>query len=190
MLNRYIEYLCLLDEKLKKMFAKQAPFIQCKIGCALCCKEGDFPTSELEYANIIDYYSFLSEDLKNIINNNVKTLIDSDNGQNYTCPFLVKDICTVYTARPIICRTFGLIAYNKKGRKKIPFCVDLGLNYSEVFDKDSSKIIRIASDGTEPKAYNIDRAFLRSKEIEKEFNIYFGEDKRLIDWLKEETWEI
>ncbi len=190
MLDRYIKFLYFLDEELNKMFSSQKPFIKCKVGCALCCKDGDFPMSELEYLNLLDYYRLLSGDLKNTIDNNIKTLLKSNNEENYVCPFLVKDICSVYPVRPIICRTFGLISFTKQGRKKIPFCVDMGLNYSEVFDKKSSKIIAKAPDGTEPNAYNIDRIFLRSKEFEQSFNIYFGEDKRMIDWLKDETWNV
>jgi len=172
------------------MFTNQAPFIKCKVGCAKCCKDGDFPTSELEYVNLMDYYRLLSDDLKNIIKKNIQSLLKLNNEKNYVCPFLIKDLCSVYPARPIICRTFGLISYTSKGRKKIPFCVELGLNYSKVFDKKTSKIIKLAEDGTEPIAYNIDRTFLRSKEFEQSFNICFGEDKRMVDWLKEDFNEI
>ena len=66
----------------------------------------------------------------------------------------------------------------------MPFCVDLGLNYANVF-KDGV-ITENAEDGTEPVAYNIDRSFLRSSKFEKEFDIFFGEDKPLVEWLRED----
>ena len=104
----------------------------------------------------------------------------------YECPFLVDNKCTVYPARAIICRTFGLISYDEKEKRRIPFCVDLGLNYANVFDKESEKIVKKADDGTEPAAYNVDRKFLRGAKMEKEFDIFFGKDKPLVEWLEEE----
>lgn len=186
MIERYNRYLDVIDVKLAEMFKQQAPFIKCKIGCAYCCREGDYPVSELEYTNMMLYYSELDGNLKGAINEKISSLLEKDRKKYYECPFLIKGICSVYPVRPLICRIFGLISYNDKGRKKIPFCVNLGLNYSEVFDETTSKIIGCAKDGTEPCAYNIDRKFLRRREVEEIFNIFFGEDKSLIDWLKEE----
>lgn len=187
MINRLNNYLAIIDLKLSEMFKQQSPFIKCKIGCAYCCREGDYPVSELEYVNMMMYYNTLPDNLRGVINENIENVISKKRNKYYECPFLVKGVCSIYAARPIICRTFGLISYTESGRKKIPFCVNLGLNYSEVFDEETSKIVKCAKDGTEPCAFNIDRAFLRRKEIEETFNIFFGEDKALIDWLKEEN---
>lgn len=185
MINRYHKYLEFLDIRLKKMFDSQAPFIKCKNGCAHCCKEGLYPISELEFLNVMFYYHVLNEDVQNKINKNVKFLLKNRREKYYQCPFLIDNSCSVYNARPIICRTFGLLTYNDKGHKKIPFCVDLGLNYADVYDKNLKKIVAKSEDGIEPVAFNIDRRYLRDKVFEKEFNIFFGEDKPLIDWLGE-----
>ena len=189
MINRFRKYLEIIDSKLERMFKKQTPFLHCKKGCAYCCKEGEYPLSELEYINLMFYYNSLQYEIKDKINSNIKFLIESNKQKVYTCPFLVDEVCAVYPARPIICRTFGLITFTKEGRSKIPFCVNLGLNYSEVYDKNTSKIIKCAKDGTEPVAFNIHRRTLRSKEMEDTFEIFFGEDKALIDWLKEEDFK-
>ena len=186
MITRYREYLNFLDNELKKMFEAQKPFIKCKEGCAYCCREGEYPISELEYINLMFYYNELEDNIKDIVNENISNLLEKSREKMYECPFLVDNRCSVYPARAIICRTFGLISYDEKGRKRMPFCVDLDLNYSNVYDKNVHKITGNAEDGTEPAAYNIDRKFLRSSKIEKEFNIYFGEDKPLIEWLEEE----
>ena len=186
MFNRFQHYLEIIDIRLAEMFKAQAPFIKCKIGCAYCCREGDYPVSELEYVNMMLYYNQLQDNLKDAINENISSLLEKKREKYYECPFLIKGVCSIYLARPLICRTFGLISYTESGRKKIPFCVNLGLNYSEVFDEETSKIVNCAEDGTEPIAYNVDRLFLRSKEMEETFNIFFGEDKALIDWLKDE----
>ena len=186
MITRYREYLNFLDNELKKMFEAQKTFIKCKEGCAYCCREGEYPISELEYINLMFYYNELEDNIKDRVNENISNLLEKSREKMYECPFLVDNRCTVYPARAIICRTFGLISYDEKGKKRMPFCVDLDLNYSNVYDKETQKITKPAADGTEPSAYNIDRKFLRSSKIEKEFNIFFGEDRPLVEWLEEE----
>lgn len=184
MITRYRDYLSYLDTKLAKMFESQKPFIKCKKGCAYCCREGEYPMSELEYVNIMLYYNNLDNSIKDKINENISNLLEKSREKMYECPFLIDGECAVYPARAIICRTFGLISYNEKGRKKIPFCVELNLNYADVFDEATSTITGLSEDGIEPLAFNIDRVFLRSPKVEKEFKIFFGEDKPLIEWLQ------
>lgn len=186
MLNRYNKYLELLDIRIKDMFDKQAPFIKCKKGCAYCCKEGEYPVSELEYVNLMLWYNKLSSDVKGAVNQNIEKLIEQDRHKFYECPFLVNDVCTVYPARPLICRTFGLISYKDDGKLKMPFCLELGLNYADAYDKEKDMLTKCAEDGTKPVGFNIDRRTLRSAEIQNLFDIYFGEDKALISWLKED----
>ncbi len=186
MIERFKKYLEFLDKSLNKMFESQAPFIKCKKGCAYCCKEGEYPMSELEFINLMMFYNELNEDIKDKINEKIDNLLQNPKEKIYECPFLIDNECKVYPARAIICRTFGLISFNKNNKKKIPFCVDINLNYSNVYDKKSQKIIKNAEDGTEPLAFNIDRSYLRNKNYEKEFNLFFGEDKALIEWLEEE----
>lgn len=186
MLTRYREYLAYLDKILAKMFESQRAFIKCKEGCAYCCKEGEYPISELEYINLMLCYDSLDDEIKGKINENIETLLKKSREKMYECPFLIDGKCSVYPARAIICRTFGLISYDEKGNKRMPFCVNLNLNYANVYDADRLKITKSAEDGSEPMAYNIDRRFLRSSKLEKEFNIFFGDDKPLIEWLKEE----
>ncbi len=186
MIVRYREYLAALDKKLDEMFKKQAPFIKCKKGCAFCCKDGEFPISELEYIGIMFRYEELEDSIKEKVDANINRLLKSKRTKMYECPFLVDNICSVYKARGIICRTFGLISYYGNEHSKMPFCVEMDLNYAEVYDKESEKIVKNASDGTIPTAFNIDRRTLRNKSVEKEFHILFGEDKPLIEWLKED----
>lgn len=186
MINRYRKYLSIIDEKLKGMFERQAPFIKCKEGCAHCCKDGKYPMSELEFVNLMFYYYNLLEEAQIPIYKQIKELLANPMPKSYVCPFLYNDSCSVYPARALICRSFGLMSFYKDETKKIPFCVDLGLNYANVYNDDQSRIVRTAEDGTEPLAYNIDRRTLRDSQIEKDFNIFFGEDKALYDWLKDE----
>ena len=185
MISRYRNYLEIVDTNLGELFEQQKSFIKCKKGCSYCCREGDYTVSELEYVNLMLFYNNLDNDTKGIINEKITDTLSKNRQKYYECPFLIDGACAVYPARPIICRIFGLIT-NENGKRKIPFCVDLGLNYSDVFDKNNSEIIKCAPDGTKPCAFNVDRRFIRRREIEETFNIFFGEDKSLIDWLKED----
>ncbi len=186
MITRYREYLEFLDKKLAKMFEAQKPFIKCKEGCAYCCKEGEYPLSELEYVYIMLTYNELEADLRDKVTENIITLLKKSREKMYECPFLVNNRCTVYKARGVICRTFGLISYDDKDKKRIPFCVNLDLNYANVYDKEKHIIASKAPDGTEPAAYNITRKVLITPKVEKQFNIFFGNDKPLVEWLAEE----
>ena len=102
MITRYREYLSFLDKELEKMFDAQKPFIKCKEGCAYCCKEGEYPISELEYLYLMLYYNELEDDLKDKVNENISTLLEKSREKMYECPFLVDNKCTVYPARAII----------------------------------------------------------------------------------------
>ena len=73
---------------------------------------------------------------------------------------------------------------------KVPFCVDLGLNYADIYDDESGKVTKMGSDGTEPVAFNVERIFLRGQKAEKEFDIFFGEDKTMYEWLEEDFGDI
>ena len=190
MITRYREYLEFLDKKLAKMFEAQKTFIKCKKGCAYCCREGEYPLSELEYINMMLYYNELPDDLKTRGDDNIINLLKKAREKMYECPFLVDGICSVYPARGIICRTFGLISFDEKEKKRIPFCVNLNLNYSEVYDTETQTLLGNAKDGSEPLAYNINRKFLRGSKVEKEFDIFFGEDKPLVEWLAQEDFII
>ena len=120
MITRFREYLEFLDKKLAKMFDSQKPFIKCKEGCAYCCKEGEYPMSELEYINLMFYYNDLEDSIKDKVNENIASLLEKSREKMYECPFLVDNRCAVYPARAVICRTFGLISYDDKDKKRIP----------------------------------------------------------------------
>lgn len=189
MITRYREYLEFLDKKLAKMFEAQKTFIKCKKGCAYCCREGEYPLSELEYVNTMLYYNGLPDDLKTRVDDNIINLLKKAREKMYECPFLVDGICSVYPARAIICRTFGLISYDNKHVKRLPFCVKLNLNYANVYNTEKDIITKYSNEQIEPVAYNIDRRFLRNKNFEKEFNIFFGKDKTLVEWLAQDFFE-
>lgn len=195
-MENYLKFLNYITNNLNKYFTDQAPYIKCKVGCAHCCSNGDYPFSKIEIELLKIGFSRLDEETKSSIIKNINNILDdkkkykSSKLFTYKCPFLINNKCSVYDYRGIICRTFGLI-YIKEGEKmKIPFCVHNGLNYSNVYDKDKDMLttekMNACGITTEPKAYNVHYDFLTSNKIEEMFNFQYGKKGTLIDLLAED----
>ena len=132
------------------------------------------------------YYDTLPSEIKGQINQNIENLLNSNKHKFYECPFLTDNSCSVYPARPLICRAFGLIFTSENGKKNIPFCIDLGLNYANALNPNTKQLTNNAPDGTKPENFDINRSNLRGREMEELFDIYFGKDKAMVEWLKED----
>lgn len=191
-ISNYIFYLSYLNRKLCRFFKQQSPYIHCKKGCAKCCKTGYYPMSKIEFDYLMVGFLQLPVDTQQKIKEKIKkikeTKSQSDKNFVHDCPFLINNECSVYNFRSILCRSFGLMSINNDGgATKIPFCAYEGLNYSNVIDTKTQTISQEKFDkldiAEEPLAYNISYPFLTSKEIEKNFEINFGDKKPLIDWF-------
>lgn len=193
MLNNYVEYLKILNNKLDGFFANQAPYIFCKKGCSKCCEKGEYPFSKIEIKFLLAGALLLDDDVRAKIGDNIKEIIKQKKEFKgdvflYKCPFLIDNECVVYDYRGIICRTFGLISSCENSKIKAPFCSHHNLNYSNVMDLEKEVISEEKysklGDIQEPLAFNIDYKFLTGKNFEEEFGFEFGEKKSLIDWLE------
>ena len=190
--KRYEIFLGMLMKELNRMFLSQKDFIRCKEGCSYCCEKGEYPFSELEFDYLMKGYNNLPEDIKTKIKENISK-INNERKQHtsgefmYECPFLINNRCSVYENRGIICRTFGLLCEHDDGRYTMPFCHDLGLNYSNVYDKNLGQISEELSKQyeTEPSAFRISRNTIQNLSIAKNLNIEWGESKSLIDFATE-----
>jgi Fe-S-cluster containining protein len=78
----------------------EVPSFDCKPGCADCC--GPIQLSRLEYHRCVKVSGRTADDVRRHMEKNIKHKI-------YQCPLLNKKTnqCTVYQARPAICRIFG-----------------------------------------------------------------------------------
>ena len=195
MLENYLVYLQLIDEKLNKFFTKQKPFIYCKKGCGLCCKNAQFPYSQIELEYLMIGVRQLDEEKKSIISKNINKLKQQKaehQGKDfkYDCPFLINNECSVYNYRGIICRSFGLLNISAKGKIRVPFCCFQGLNYSNVMDDCGTKIseekYRKLNVEEEPLAFNTSYEFLTDPDFATGFHFDFNEKKPLINWFIEE----
>lgn len=193
MLCNYAVYLEFLNEKLKKFFESQKPYIFCRKGCAKCCKNSQFPYSAIEFRYLLNGALTLDKRIQEKIEANIKELLEKKKNFRgkkflYDCPFLIDDVCSVYPYRGVICRTFGLMTNTVNQKIKAPFCAFKGLNYSNVLNlrKKTISVRKFKKLNTklEPLGFNISYKYLTCEDYERTFNIKFGESKPVIDWFE------
>ena len=178
MLARYEKFLEKFDKRLSRYFEEQCEFIKCKIGCSACCEVGEYPFSRLEAEYLMSGYMGLPPDVKKQVKENIKRL-KSENPKFYQCPFLINHLCCVYKYRGIVCRTHGLAWFDEdEGKVKLPYCVNLGLNYSKVFDRETGEVF-LQNPIKERLKIN---SVLRSLAAE-EYKLECGEIRPLIKWF-------
>ncbi len=84
-----------------KVYQKYSSQMKCSKGCSKCCMT-DISIFEVEAQRIRDWFKILSVDQQ-------KNLIENWTTPNPVgaCHFLINDRCSIYEARPVICRTQG-----------------------------------------------------------------------------------
>jgi len=91
-----------------QFYEKHQAHMQCKINCSQCCHV-DLSIFEAEAAAILEWVSNLSEEKKQEL---LHLLKQPDQATKYkkkeACVFLRQNQCSIYEARPIICRTQGV----------------------------------------------------------------------------------
>ena len=176
MLKRYEQFLKQLDERLDEYFQSQCEFIKCKPGCSLCCEVGEYPFSRLEAEYLMQGFIKLPKDVKQKIRYEIKALKQA-NPKMYKCPFLIDKKCSVYQYRGIICRVHGL-AWLDDEQIRLPYCVNKGLNYSKVFDRETGEVFL---QNPVKEHLRID-SILRSEQAQK-YELECGEIRPLVKWF-------
>ncbi|MCW5970439.1 MAG: YkgJ family cysteine cluster protein [Blastocatellales bacterium] len=104
--------------------AHYSAHLVCRAGCSACCRHhiSVFPVEAAAIAAAV-------EDLPDEVRARVETQADEvvqreGRGAEAYCPLLVDDRCTIYSARPLICRTQGLplIYEAEDGEQEVDFC--------------------------------------------------------------------
>ena len=127
------EFYSILD----KINANTRAFYQnffCREACSRCCKKFGSPaTYQIEWQNIENHLlksNFQNIDIvyKNLkqFKDNLRMELESRAKFNLDfifnqigCPFLIDEKCSIYTVRPLICRTFGFSLEKHKDDTKI-----------------------------------------------------------------------
>lgn len=84
-----------------KISAKYSAEMKCQAGCSKCCFT-DISIFEVESERIKDWFSSLSDEAQKELQE--LWLTKNEAG---ACSFLYNDRCSIYEARPVICRTQG-----------------------------------------------------------------------------------
>lgn len=178
MLDRYNQFLKILDKRLDKYFEEQCEYIKCKPGCSSCCEIGEYPFSRLEVEYLMSGFVNLPFETKHNIKEEIKKL-KKENPKMHKCPFLIDKKCSVYQYRGIVCRTHGLAWYDEQEERiRLPYCVNKGLNYAKVFDRETGEVF-LQNPITE--RLRID-TILNSEEA-RGFNLECGEIRPLLKWF-------
>lgn len=178
MLKRYEKFLEVFDKKIDRYFDEQCEFIKCKPKCSMCCEVGEYPFSRLEAEYLMSGFVKLPPDIQTRIKAEIKRL-KANNPKLYRCPFLIDGLCSVYDYRGIVCRTHGLAWFDEDQNKiRLPYCVNKGLNYSKVFDRETGEVFL---QNPVREHLRID-SVLRSEDAE-EFELECGEIRPLIKWF-------
>ncbi|EKE02690.1 MAG: hypothetical protein ACD_20C00346G0017 [uncultured bacterium] len=195
MLEKYKKYLQKLDQKITEYFKSQEQFIVCKPGCAICCKNSYYIVSQVEYDFIREGFKQLNPEKQDIINEKaIKIYKDRKEFLKinpdilkftYKCPFLEDASCSLYEYRPMICRSHGLLYkdVDKENKINLPYCVDLGLNYANVWDGSTKsfsleKMRKLGLIST-PEAFDLSySSMMKSTE-----DVEFGDVRMIIEWI-------
>ena len=192
-LEKYRLYLKTIQQQLDKFFEEQSPYINCKEGCSHCCEKGEYPYSELEITYLMSGVKTLDTKTIELIEENIAEL-RRQREQNkeskflHACPFLVNKRCSLYEYRGLVCRSHGLAFFSKENKLLVPACSELGLNYANVYDHETSMIsdekYRALGIEQEPLAHNVGHHFLSNNETTKALGLDFGDVKTMADWME------
>jgi Fe-S-cluster containining protein len=131
-LDNYYALLAKIDELCSGTMSNHAEHISCKRGCSSCCRHLTlFPVEAMAIATAL---ARLQEDKMKAIRERIGAAEASDR-----CPLLCEDICLLYEARPVICRTHGLpLLLERNEAKEVDCCP---LNFKDVGSLPGSAII-------------------------------------------------
>ena len=92
-----------------------APYIACTNGCSHCCHH-DVEISSLEATSISNFSGRAARPIQ-------KSIVRTDRPyRGSPCPFLVKDLCSVYEVRPLVCRNHA--SYDVTNTACLPAYID------------------------------------------------------------------
>jgi uncharacterized protein len=122
-LNNYYQLVAKVDALCVEIVTHCAESISCRKGCDACCRQ--FSIFWVEAINLATVVANMPQKQSAFLRSRAADLVEED-----VCPLLVDGVCTLYVARPIICRTHGLpILTSTDTAPVIDFCPQ---NFTEI----------------------------------------------------------
>ena len=115
-LDSYRLFLSRIDQFCSSISEEFAAQLHCRAGCSSCCRH--LSLFAVEAANLLEAIARLPMGAKVLLAERVSW--DRDD-----CPLLADDLCLVYPARPVICRTHGFpLLLEEDGQRRVSICPD------------------------------------------------------------------
>ncbi len=149
-IQKYLDLRKEIDSTTQKLWESHGSNMACKKGCDLCCLNFDvFP---IEFDAIKKQ---IKEEYPEVLNKTERAV------EKGACIYLKDHQCSIYNARPIICRTHGfpLLNMNEEGDQwELSHCE---LNFNDVdedyFDEENT----FKQDTFNSKLYMLNKAYLK-----------------------------
>lgn len=127
MLTQLKQFYAELDAVAKEISSRYGDWHPCQKGCSTCCSHSIFLVSELEAAYIYSKLESVSKYRRREIAakarhnlsaihqrvgyGNWPRIVQSVKSETSLCPLLVDESCSLYEARPSVCRSYGLFIF-------------------------------------------------------------------------------
>jgi len=159
-IHDYHQLLADLDAKITRIGAMHTATLSCRPGCASCCQA--FSVLPIEAACLQEAIAALPTTSQDRLARNLTENI-------VRCPLLIDDLCSIYKARPIICRTQGLpLAYVDEERQAIEVSA-CPLNFPDEYAFTTESLLFM--DGFNVRLAEINRAWCREQGLPPERRI-------------------
>lgn len=134
-LANYRSLLGRVDQLCGTILTQFADQITCRAGCSGCCRHLSlFP---VETASLVAAVEKLPDEIRTILSGRIGW------PESGSCPLLLADCCTIYSDRPVICRTHGLpLLTEVDGEKSVDCCPE---NFTTAASLPGSAVINLAT---------------------------------------------
>jgi Fe-S-cluster containining protein len=131
--NKFYDITGLIQKEFDRNLDIYGDKIQCGRGCSKCCSQ-IFRITKLDSWIIGEHIRSLPEARRNELKQKAKEYLDhpgssshpsliKEGSKNFPCPALGEEgECTIYEARPVICRRFGMPIYDYKNPANVHAC--------------------------------------------------------------------